>query len=333
VDALTFLAKTGSLQCRHIAAIYGAEAYLRRRVREAIQELAIGDSDPGLCVSEFRGPETDMADVFDQLDTPLLFAPRALVVVDDADPLVSAHRPALEAYAGAARTGCVLLLMVKTWPANTRLAQVVKRQGYAVNCAPLREREVLNWCVHYTKQTHRKTLANADARLLVELSGTEMGRLASEIDKLAAYVGQAPRITQDDVDTLVGRQRIRSTWELMDAAADGEAARALSILERLLSSGESPVMIVAAVGWQLRRMVQALDLLTQGQPAPQVCRELRIPSFAADRFVGQLRRLGTQRIRRTYRAVLDVDLGLKGASDLPERTLLERLVVDLCRPA
>lgn len=330
MDALGFLAKARSLESRPVAAIYGDEAYLRQRARTVIQRMAIGEADPGLCLTEFQGDVVEVSAVLDELATPRLFAPRGLVVVENADPMVSAHRRLLEQYAAKPNPASVLLLMVRRWPGNTRLAKIVARNGYAVDCAPLRERRVLTWCGAYARQEHGKALPQAAAGLLVELIGTDMGLLASQIDKLTAYVGQADRITQDDVDALVGRQRLRSTWELMDAAAQGNPSRTLSILERLLASGESPVAIVGAMGWQLRRMVQAFDLLGQGAKPAEVCHTLGIPAFATDRFVRQIRHLGADRIRGAYRTLLDVDLGLKGASDMPARTLLERLLLGLC---
>ena len=328
--AMDFLAKARSLESRPVAVIYGDEAYLRQQVRGVVQRLAIGESDPGLCLREFQGNRVDTSEVLDELATPLLFAPRGLVVVEGADPLVSAHRALFERYATKPNANSVLLLMVHKWPGNTRLAKIVARSGYAVDCASPGEREILDWCGRYARREHGKALPRDAAHLLVELVGTDMGRLASQVDKLAAYVGQADRIAEDDVDVLVGRQRVRSTWELMDAAAQGEPTRALSILERLLASGEAPVAIVGAVGWQLRRMVQATHLLDQQTQPGQVCRTVGVPPFAADRFLRQIQSLGTERIRHAYRMLLDIDLGLKGASDVPARALLERLLVCLC---
>ena len=331
MDALSFLAKAPSAECRPTAVIYGDEEYLRRRVRDAVQRLAIGDSDPGLCLSEFQGDAVEVSQVLDELATPLLFAPRGLVVVENADALVSAHRPLFEAYAKKPGRKSVLLLMVHKWPKTTRLAKIVARSGHAIDCTALRERDVLKWCGEHARQEHGKSLSSPGASLLVELVGTDMGRLASQIDKLAAYTGKADAIGPDDVDALVGNQRVRSTWELMDAASDGKPPEALSILEHLLEAGESPVMITSAIGWQLRRMVQACDLLAKGTSPADTCRELKIPPFATDQFLRQLRRLGSDHVRRAYRMLLDVDMGLKGGSDLSERTLLERLLVCLCK--
>jgi DNA polymerase-3 subunit delta len=56
-----------------------------------------------------------------------------------------------------------------------------------------------------------------------------------------------------------------------------------------------------------------------------------VPPFAARGCEQQLRHLGRRRLDRLYDWLLEVDLGLKGGSELPPRTLLERFVVRLAR--
>ena len=56
-----------------------------------------------------------------------------------------------------------------------------------------------------------------------------------------------------------------------------------------------------------------------------------VPPFAQRGCEQQLRHLGRQRADRLYDWLLEADLGLKGSSQLPARTLLERLVVRLAR--
>jgi DNA polymerase-3 subunit delta len=60
--------------------------------------------------------------------------------------------------------------------------------------------------------------------------------------------------------------------------------------------------------------------------------EAGVPPFAQKGCEQQLRHLGTARTERLYDWLIQVDLGLKGSSQLPPRTLLERLVVRLAQP-
>ena len=45
-----------------------------------------------------------------------------------------------------------------------------------------------------------------------------------------------------------------------------------------------------------------------------------------------LRHLGRRRLDRVYDWLLEADLGMKGDSQLPERTQLERLIIRLALP-
>ena len=56
-----------------------------------------------------------------------------------------------------------------------------------------------------------------------------------------------------------------------------------------------------------------------------------IPPFALRDSEQQLKHLGRRRLDRLYDWLLETDLGLKGSSWLPPKTLMERLVVQLAR--
>jgi DNA polymerase-3 subunit delta len=57
-----------------------------------------------------------------------------------------------------------------------------------------------------------------------------------------------------------------------------------------------------------------------------------VPHFARRTAEQHLRHLGQRRLNQIYDWLVQADLGLKGGSTLPPRTLLERLVIQLARP-
>jgi DNA polymerase-3 subunit delta len=66
-----------------------------------------------------------------------------------------------------------------------------------------------------------------------------------------------------------------------------------------------------------------------GQPLGAALLQAGVKPFAVKGAEQQLRRLGRERANRLYDWLLEADLGLKGGSQLPPRTILERLVVKL----
>ncbi|HLN28424.1 MAG TPA: DNA polymerase III subunit delta [Gemmataceae bacterium] len=331
MDCQTFLDRPERHKQKQIYVVHGDESFLKRQVLVSLRQLILGTGDDAFGLSTIAGDKADFAAVHDELQTlPFLGSDsRRLVVIEDADPFVTKYRTALEKYATEPAAG-VLVLDVKSWPATTRLAKLVPADATIVCKAPP-PYKLADWCVRWATARHGKKLAQDAARLLVDLIGSEMGQLDQELDKLAVYVGSALAITASDVDKLVGSSRAENTWKIFDAIGAGQTGAALTILDRLFEQGEEPLRTLGAFSSQLRRLVTAARLNEQGQPLGQALERAGIPPFAVRGCEHQLRHLGRQRVNQLYDWLLEVDLGLKGSSQLPARTLLERLVAQLAR--
>ena len=330
MDSLAFLQSAAQAKMQSIYVLHGDEDFLKRQVLLALRALVLGAEENGCGLSTYPGDMSDFAAVHDELQTLPFLGSRRLVIVENADPFVTNFRPLLEKYAGQPAASGVLVLDVKTWPGSTRLAKLVPSTGTIVCKAPA-PYKVADWCVQWAAGRHGKQLPAAAARLLVDLVGTEMGQLDQELLKLAIYVGNAKRISEEDVDKLVGSSRAANLWKILDAIGAGESGEALRILDRLFDQGEAPVRILGGFGAQLRRLAQIARRQEQGQPLSAAMSEAGVPPFAQKSTEQQLRHLGRGRVNQLYDWLVETDLGLKGSSQLPPRTLLERLVVRLAQ--
>ncbi len=156
-----------------------------------------------------------------------------------------------------------------------------------------------------------------------------MGQLDQELQKLAIYVGTKGTIESDDVDRLVGRSRAESTWKIFDALAAQRPAEALAMLDRLFEQGEEPFRILGAFAFQLRKLAQAGRLATQGMSMAAALERAGVPPFGMAAAEKQLRHLGRHRAARLYQWLLELNMGLRGGSPLPERTQFERFLMRL----
>jgi DNA polymerase-3 subunit delta len=170
------------------------------------------------------------------------------------------------------------------------------------------------------------------ARLLVELVGPEIGLLTSEVAKLATYVGDRRAIGRDDVARLVGAGRVETIWRVLDAATTGRPAEALDLLDRLLTSGEHPVGLLAAIAASLRKIHHAGQLRKAKRDLRDACSMAGILPFAVELTRRQHAHLGPARVDQLPRLLLQADLDLKGDSALVPRVVLERLLLALARP-
>ena len=263
--ALEWLRDPSSHPQKPVYVVYGDDVYLRREVSAGIAGSVLGAEADELAVSRFEGDAASLADVMDELRTLPFFSRRRIVVVTDADPFVTRYRKELESYVDQPSGAGVLVLMVKSWPANTNLARQVATSGLPLDCNSPPEKELVPWLIHHA--SNQDAVLDADAaRLLVELVGAEVGLLTAEVEKLAVYVGEARRIRRADVSRMVEAGRIETVWKVLDAATTGHAAEAIGDLDHLLASGEYPVKVLAALTTSLLKTHHAGRLRLPDEP-------------------------------------------------------------------
>lgn len=318
---------------RPIYAVFGDDAHLRKTAVDAIAESALSENEEAeYALSRFAGETAEAAQVLDETRTLPFLSKRRIVVVENADPFVSAHRRELEAYAERPSASGLLVLVVKTWPATTKLAKIVERVGLAIDCKTPRDADIVVWLIQSCRKRFDSTIDKDAAALLLELVGPETGLLSMELEKLSVYVGERKAIAATDVAKMVDAGRVEEIWRVLDAATSGRAAEAIAGLDLLLASGEHPVGLLAAIGKSLQRLHQAGRLRLQKKSLEEACRDAGIPPFAVAKTRDQHAHLGPSRVDRLPKMLLQADLDLKGSSQLPPRIVIERLFLELAMP-
>ena len=334
--------------------MYGDEPFLKQLVIDGLRDQVL-ESDTDVPYTTFEGDSVIWRDVLDELSTRALFGgSRRLVRLAQADSFVSKNRPQLEDYVERPVAGSVLLLEVGAWPSNTRLYKSIGKTGMQIECRPpqrvvgrskkqeVDEQRLLEWLAMWSQRHHDAHLTGAAADLLLELVGPKMGLLDQELAKLALFAGRGGKITTKMVRDVTGGWHTKTIWELVDAAADGNAAEAMRQLDQLMQSGTHPLALFGPVSWSLRRFAAATRIVQQAERSGQ-----RVSLPAAMQQAGfwkrdqlqrnesQLKQLGRHRAGRLYHWLLETDLALKGTHSLPPRArmVLERLIVRLSRQA
>ena len=107
------------------------------------------------------------------------------------------------------------------------------------------------------------SLEHAAAEALSDAIGSDSARLASELEKLALYVGAQP-ITAAAVAALVGSQATNAL-QVGDALLAGKPADAVALVDALLAANEPALRIVATLCGQIRGWLWVSLLDEQGE--------------------------------------------------------------------
>jgi len=334
--AIDFLAQRADDAVPPVGVLFGNDAFLKRQVLLRLRQTVLDSEDAEFSYASFPGDTALLKDVLGELTTVALFGGgRRLAVVDDADGFVTRYRGELEDYVARPSRNGVLVLLLETFPSNTRLYKAVAAAGLLVDCSVPAESQLGKWLVSWAQHVHKVRLPRDAADMLVEIIGAELGLLDQELAKLALVAGNDRAITPESISQMVAGWRTKTTWDMLDAALAGNIDGALGQLDRLLSSGETPVGLLAQVAASLRRLAAATRLVLDAEQAGrrialrEALERAGVRSFIVPKVEPQLKRLGRQRGAQLYRWLLDADLDLKGESQLPPRLVLERLIVRL----
>jgi DNA polymerase-3 subunit delta len=335
LHAIDYLAAPQKHPPRPVCVVFGDEPFLKRQVLTRLREAVLGGGEGGFSFNEFEASAA-LGDVLDELETVAMFGGgKRLVLVGDADEFVTRYRGQLEDYLARPASSGVLILDVKSWPANTRLYKQTLAEGMAIDSSAPAAAKLSRWLMAWAKQAHQTQLDGEAAELLLDSVGPEPGLLDQELAKLASAAGPGGKVTAETVRQFVGSWRTKTTWEMIDAALDGDVPGALLQLDRLLLSGENPVALLGQISFSLRRFAAATQLVLQTEAgghriSPRdALVQTGTKTFLLHRAESQLRRLGRQRGDQLYQWLLETDLALKGDSAVPPRSILERLLVRL----
>jgi DNA polymerase III subunit delta len=351
IHALDYLEQSPAATAA-VTVLFGTEWVLRQMVLTRIRKALLGEQED-TPYHALDGEELPWRDVADELATKSLFQTESqrLIVVRDADNFVSENRAALEKYTAHPSRHAVLILLVSSFPATTRLYKQIVKDHLAIDCrVPEKsagsrkvpdEQRIVRWLSAHAKAAHGVNLPRAVAELLCDMVGADMSRMDQELAKLSAFAAPADKITTDMVIELVGGWRAKTAWEMIDAALDGDAGPALEQLDRLLRAGEHPIALLAQMSWSLRQMAAATRIIQRSErqgkrlPLRSALQEAGVGNWQGKLEKGEknLRQVGRHRGAQLYRWLVEADLSLKGSHspDKRARWVLERLLLRLAK--
>ncbi|MEO8421159.1 MAG: DNA polymerase III subunit delta [Hyphomicrobium sp.] len=178
----------------------------------------------------------------------------------------------------------------------------------------------------------------SDAReMLVARMGADRAMSRGEIEKLALYVAGKATVDIEDIEAIVGDASELAIDRTLNAAASGDAARAVAEFARAVSSGESAQMIISALQRSLQRLHRIRTDLDAGTSFEEAIRQQRPPvHFKQKDAIGlQCRMWSTPRLAQALARANQAAKAARLTSPL-EDAITEELLIALAgaaRPA
>lgn len=248
------------------------------------------------------------ANLPDLLQGSTLFAQKRLVVIKN----ISANKPLLEpltAALGSAASDTTVVIADPTLDKRTKLYKFLKTHSTFKEFALLSDVQLQQWAQSEAARLG-SSLGAAEARLLVDYTGSDQWRLASELEKLA----NRPVITIAAIEELVDRTPEGTAFELLDAALTGKVAQVDRLL-LALKQNEDPYKLFGLIASQAHTLavVSAADSRT----ADTIAKDAGLHPFVVRKAQPLIKRLGHQKVLSVVAGVATCDTHLKSTGADP----------------
>jgi DNA polymerase-3 subunit delta len=241
-------------------------------------------------------------------------------------PAGSSNREILEKYFENPCPTGILVMTVKSWPKNTKLAKKLPAIGSLIEVEAPKRAEIPRKLIAYAQDAHSKRLDYGAADLLVELAGEDIIRLYTEVDKLAAYSANEKSITTAHVESLVGYNRLFNAFAIIDSCLQHKPAPAIEHLRKMFADDkDTEYTAVGAFAYHFRKLFTAKKMLQEGVPQNDIAKKLRL--WKDENFT-LLRRISLKQIGDQIQRLAEIDYAIKRGQAQP-RVAIEQLVLRL----
>lgn len=310
--------------------LYGPDAGLvsERAIRLA-QRLAQAENPPGEIV---RVDDSDLEQNPDHLDVELLTVPmfggRKIVrAIAGRRVNTALLKPLVD---GSPLAGSLIVEAGDLKPTDGLRALFDKSAtGIAIPCYADEARDLSGMIAEVLEAARLTISPDAQQQLMARL-GADRALSRSEVDKLALYAARKGTIDIDDVEAVVGDAAELAMDRVVNAAALGQAARALTECDRAFAAGENPQSLIAATQRHLTRLHRTRTAIDSGRSLDEVIRNLRPPLHFKQRqaFETQCRQWSASRLDKALSRVAIAAKSARLNASL-EAVLAEQLLIDV----
>ncbi|MDR1727035.1 MAG: DNA polymerase III subunit delta [Acidobacteriota bacterium] len=346
---------------RPVYLVLGPEEYLRDQALRLLKKRVMEGGSVEFDCSEFAAGDAPVAEMLHAANVFPMLSPRRLVLVEDVDrfdgrkggaaggkgegdgdeegeadlsPKEKKAAAELEALLDGLQSippRSTVILTAMDLDRRKRLYKAFQKGFCLCEFPKLKDAALQRWAEDFVRRSGYR-MSGASIKRVVEMAGTDVRTLASELEKLTLYAGEKKTIPDAVIADLVRTSRQQTIFNLTDAVGRRDRDGALKALDNLLGMGEHPLMVVTMLARQCRQMLIAIEGVRRRKNPRDIAAAAQIPPFKMDEFLRQARASAAdpsaaEAVEGMFLRLASIDKRLKSSS-LDGRVLLEGLIVE-----
>lgn len=317
--------KTGQLKQAYL--LYGEEAYLKQQYREKLLK-ALNPQEDTMNFSRYEGKGIEIRELIDLCETMPFFSERRIVLLEDTGFFKNKCEE-LADYLKELPDYLYLVFVESEVDKRSRMYKGVKSAGRICEFARQDEKTLMRWAAGLLGKEGRK-ITQRDMEFFISRTGTDMGNLRMELEKLITYTMGRDIVTAQDIEEVCVIRTENRIFEMVRAVADRNQKRALELYYDLLALKEPPMRILFLLARQFRQLLEAKEMSAEGASQNEIVSRLGIPVFAVRNTLACARAYTIEELRQAVEDFAEGEEAVK-TGRLGDMLSVELLIVKYSR--
>jgi len=225
----------------------GDEPYYTDIISDYIENNILKPEEKGFDQSVFYGKDTEIMLVLEACRRFPMMSSQQVIIVKEAQSWKNLQPLAKYLKAPSKTTILVINYKYGKPDGRTQEAKEIKDKTVFLETKSLRDYQVPGWVENHVKSSGYSITPQA-SQMLTDFLGTDLSKIANELNKLFIAVPKGDRITPDDVEKNIGISKEYNAFELTDALGDKDVLKANRIINYIAANPKDNNAIQSVMG-------------------------------------------------------------------------------------
>jgi len=290
----------------------------------------IGDGDT-MNYHYYEGKGQNVGEMIDTAETLPFFADRRVILIENSGFLKNSCEDLAEYMSDAPADSTCFLFVEEEVDKRNKLYKAITKAGRAVEFGTQNEELLVRWIVGRLKKEN-KNITRDVLGYFMNKTGTDMGNIDRELEKLICYTMGRDVITAEDVDAITTEQVTNKIFDMVNAIADHEQKRALDLYYDLLTLKEPPMRILFLITRQFQILLNLKDMSNRGFDQSTIASKVGIPPFAVRKNQAQAKGFTLEQLKTAIKDGVELEEAVK-TGRMNDQMAVEMFIVKYSKKA
>jgi DNA polymerase-3 subunit delta len=318
-----------------IAPIYflmGEEAYYIDVISDFIESYVLQEEEKGFNQMVLYGKEVSIQDIVSNSKRYPMMAERQVIIVKEAQNLTKTIEQLVE-YAKNPQPTTVLVFnyKYKTLDKRKTLYKALSKTAVVFESKKIYEDKIPNWIQSFLKSKQISITPKA-ALMLTEFLGTDLSKIANELNKLEIVVGAKKEITPELIEENIGISKDFNNFELQKALGNLDHKKAYQIVYYFAQNPKQhPFVLTISILYMYFSKLMTLHTVRDRNPST-IAKALGVNPYFVNDYIAVSRNFPMKRISGVLETLRTYDTKSKGVgANLSPKDLYNEFVYNILK--